>query len=70
MTAKEFFDDLIKYEIPVTIFLVCGVKLQGVLVSQSEQGFLVEREKQTQFIYHHAISTITAGQPVPEKKAH
>ena len=64
-----FFDYLIEKKIPVTIFLVCGVKLQGVLVSQSEKGFLLQRDAQTQCVYNHAISTVNAGQPVPTLEA-
>ena len=50
--TQSFFKYLIENEVPVTIFLVCGVKLQGVLVSENEKGFLVKRDLQTQFIYH------------------
>ena len=64
--TQSFFKYMIENEVPTTIFLVCGVKLQGILISENEKGFLVRRDSQTQFIYHHAISTITAGRPVPE----
>ena len=67
--SNRFFDYVIEKKVPVTIFLVCGVKLQGVIVSQSEKGFLVQRDSQTQFIYHHAISTVTAGHAVPTLEA-
>ena len=64
--TQSFFKYLIENEVHVTIYLVCGVKLQGVLISENEKGFLVKRDLQTQFIYHHAISTVTAGRNIPE----
>ncbi len=59
--AQELFlTYLWKHKELVTVFLQCGVKLQGVIVGLDAEGFLLQRDHHTQFIYKHAISTILA----------
>ena len=48
----------------MTIFLLYGVKLQGVITGLDPEGILLCRENHTQFVYKHAISTIMPGQPI------
>jgi host factor-I protein len=42
----------------VTIFLVGGVKLQGVVTGFDNFSLVLKRGPQTQLVYKHAISTI------------
>ncbi|HEV2365345.1 MAG TPA: RNA chaperone Hfq [Caulobacteraceae bacterium] len=49
---------------PVTMFLVNGVKLQGVIVWFDSFSMLLRRDGQSQLVYKHAISTIMPAQPV------
>ena len=49
---------------PLTIFLVNGVKLQGVVTWFDNFCVLLRRDGQSQLVYKHAISTIMPGQPV------
>ena len=47
-----------KNRIPLTIYLVNGVKLQGVIIWFDKHTILLRRDTTSQLIYKHAISTI------------
>ena len=49
---------------PVTMFLVKGVKLQGIITWFDNFSVMLRRDGQAQLIYKHAISTIMPGQPI------
>tara|TARA_A100001037_G_C14982985_1_gene558955 strand:+ start:441 stop:722 length:282 start_codon:yes stop_codon:yes gene_type:complete len=53
-----FLNNVRKQRVPVTIFLVNGVKLQGSIAWFDNFSIILKRESQTQLIYKHAISTI------------
>ncbi len=53
-----------KSKTPLTIFLVNGVKLQGVVTWFDNFCVLLRRDGQSQLVYKHAISTIMPAQPV------
>ena len=53
-----------KSKTPLTIFLVNGVKLQGVVSWFDNFCVLLRRDGQSQLVYKHAISTIMPAQPV------
>ena len=53
-----------KNKTPLTIFLVNGVKLQGVVTWFDNFCVLLRRDGHSQLVYKHAISTIMPGQPV------
>ena len=59
-----FLNTVRKGKTPLTIFLVNGVKLQGVVTWFDNFCVLLRREGQIQLVYKHAISTIMPGQPV------
>lgn len=48
----------------VTVFLVNGVKLQGVITWFDNFSVLLRRDSHAQLIYKHAISTIMPGGPL------
>ena len=54
----HFLNSLRRAKAPVTIFLVKGVKLQGVVTWFDAFSLLLRREGPTQLLYKHAISTI------------
>ncbi len=58
-----FLNHVRKSKIPVTVFLVNGVKLQGVITSFDNFCVLLRRDGQSQLVYKHAISTIMPSQP-------
>src|SRR3954465_4590237 len=49
---------------PPTIFLVNGVKLQGVVTWFDNFCVLLRRDGHSQLVYKHAISTIMPGHPI------
>lgn len=57
-----FLNLLRKNKIPVTMFLVKGVKLQGIVTWFDNFSILLRRDGQSQLVYKHAISTIMPGQ--------
>lgn len=59
-----FLNSVRRAKIPLTIFLVNGVKLQGVVTWFDNFCVLLRRDGQSQLVYKHAISTIMPSQPV------
>ena len=59
-----FLNSVRKSKTPLTIFLVNGVKLQGVVSWFDNFCVLRRRDGQSQLVYKHAISTIMPAQPV------
>lgn len=59
-----FLNAVRKSKTPLTIFLVNGVKLQGVVTWFDNFCVLLRRDGQAQLVYKHAISTIMPGAPV------
>ena len=53
-----FLNSLRRSKTPVTLFLVKGVKLQGIVTWFDNFSVLLRRDGQSQLIYKHAISTI------------
>lgn len=66
-----FLNYIRKQKTPVTIFLVNGVKLQGIVTWFDNFSVLLRRDGHTQLVYKHAISTVMPSTPVqlfePEK---
>ena len=67
-----FLNAIRKETMPVTVFLVNAVKLQGVITWFDNFSMLLRRESHAQLIYKHAISTIMPSGPLklfdPEEK--
>jgi len=59
-----FLNHIRKNKVPVTIFLVNGVKLQGVVTWFDNFCVLLRRDGQSQLVYKHAISTVMPSQPI------
>ena len=59
-----FLNLLRKNKTPVTMFLVKGVKLQGIVTWFDNFSILLRRDGQSQLVYKHAISTIMPGGPI------
>ena len=59
-----FLNSVRKTKTPLTIFLVNGVKLQGVVSWFDNFCVLLRRDGQSQLVYKHAISTIMPAHPV------
>jgi len=59
-----FLNYVRKNKTPVTVFLVNGVKLQGVITWFDNFSVLLRRDAHSQLVYKHAISTIMPASPV------
>jgi host factor-I protein len=59
-----FLNSLRKSKTPVTMFLVKGVKLQGIITWFDNFSVLLRRDGQSQLIYKHAISTVMPAHSV------
>ena len=53
-----FLNHMRKTKTPVTMFLVKGVKLQGIITWFDNFSVLLRRDGHAQLIYKHAISTV------------
>ncbi|WP_309627381.1 RNA chaperone Hfq [Brevundimonas sp.] len=58
-----FLNSVRKTKTPLTIFLVNGVKLQGIVTWFDNFCVLLRRDGQSQLVYKHAISTIQPDEP-------
>jgi RNA chaperone Hfq len=63
-SARHFSQSRPQSKIPLTIFLVNGVKLQGVVTWFDNFCVLLRRDGHSQLVYKHAISTIMPGHPI------
>ncbi len=61
---ETFLNYVRKNKIPLTIFLINGVKLQGVVTWFDNFSVLLRRDGHSQLVYKHAISTIMPNAPV------
>jgi host factor-I protein len=59
-----FLNTVRRTKTPVTMFLVNGVKLQGVITWFDNFSVLLRRDGLAQLVYKHAISTIMPSGPI------
>jgi host factor-I protein len=59
-----FLNAVRKQKTPVTMFLINGVKLQGVITWFDNFSVLLRRDGHSQLVYKHAISTVMPAVPV------
>ena len=60
----RFLNEVRKTKTPLTIFLINGVKLQGVVTWFDNFCVLLRRDGHSQLVYKHAISTIMPSAPI------
>ncbi len=59
-----FLNSVRKSKTPLTVFLINGVKLQGVITWFDNFCVLLRRDGNSQLVYKHAISTVMPSTPV------
>ncbi len=59
-----FLNNIRKNKVPVTVFLVNGVKLQGIVTWFDNFCVLLRRDAHSQLVYKHAISTVMPAHPL------
>jgi len=69
MLQDPFLNTLRKEHVPVSIYLVNGIKLQG-QVDSFDQYVILLKNTVTQMVYKHAISTIVPGRSVSLSQNH
>src|SRR4051795_5696483 len=62
----HFLNSIRRAKLPVTIFLVKGIKLQGVVTWFDSFSLLLRREGAAQLVYKHSISTIMPADALPD----
>ena len=63
---EHFLNSVRRSKSPATLFLVKGVKLQGVITWFDNFSLLLRRDGTSQLVYKHAISTIMPIKPFTE----
>ncbi len=59
-----FLNAVRKEKAMVTVFLVNGVKLQGIVTWFDNFSLLLKRDVISQLVYKHAISTVMPNEPI------
>ena len=59
-----FLNNVRKNKAPVTVFLVNGVKLQGIITWFDNFCVFLRRDGHSQLVYKHAISTVMPVSPI------
>ena len=60
----EMLDEIVEEKIPVTLFLMNGFQLRGMILDHDDAVVVLEVESRQQIIYKHAVSTITPIRPL------
>ena len=61
---NKFIKKLIDTKAQVTVFLINGIKLSGVITENDESTLYLQRDQHTQLVYKNAISTIMPIDPI------
>ncbi|MBQ8708623.1 MAG: RNA chaperone Hfq [Succinivibrionaceae bacterium] len=64
LIQDPFLNEIRREKIPVSIFLVNGIKLQGFVESFDQFVVLLKNNVCQQLVYKHAISTIVPTRPI------
>ena len=59
-----FLMHLQEHSVPVTVFLITGIRLQGYITRFDNYGVALTRDHHTQFVYKRVISTINPMVPI------
>ncbi len=61
---QKFLEYVCAHKLPLTVFLVNGVKLHGQISEIDDASVVLSRAEHSQLVYRHAISTIMPDAPV------
>jgi host factor-I protein len=59
-----FLKHVQEHGVPVMVFLMSGIKLEGYITRYDNYGVTLTRDHQTQFVYKHVISSINPLTPI------
>lgn len=64
----DLLNEIVDEKVPVTIFLMNGFQIRGMIADHDDAIVVVETDGKQQLIYKHAISTITPFRPLKALK--
>lgn len=64
----DLLDQMVDGAMPVTVYLINGFQLRGVIVDHDDAVILLVTEGKQQMLYKHALSTISPLRPVKVNK--
>ena len=60
----ELLDEITEQKIPVTVFLMNGFQIRGMILDHDDAVLVLEADGKQQIIYKHAVSTIIPFRPL------
>lgn len=60
----EMIDEITEQKIPVTIFLMNGFQIRGMIMDHDDAVLVLEVDSKQQIVYKHAVSTIIPFRPL------
>lgn len=60
----EMLDEITEQKIPVTVFLMNGFQIRGMIMDHDDAVLVLEADGKQQIIYKHAVSTIIPFRPL------
>lgn len=69
-TPDALLESWAEQGLPVLMFLVNGVKLQGIITSLTPTALVLHRDGHDQVVYKHAISTTSLAQATAQPRVH
>lgn len=60
----ELLDEITEQKIPVTVFLMNGFQIRGMILDHDDAVLVLEADGKQQIIYKHAVSTIIPLRPL------
>lgn len=60
----EMIDEITEQKIPVTVFLMNGFQIRGMIMDHDDAVLVLEADGKQQIVYKHAVSTIIPFRPL------
>lgn len=64
----SFLEALRAHQVPVSIFLISGIKLHGV-IDRVDMSVILLKNTITQMVFKHAISTVVPARPLSAEES-
>lgn len=64
----DLLNEIVDEKIPVTVFLMNGFQIRGIVADHDDAVIVIETEGKQQIVYKHAVSTITPIRPLKTLK--
>ena len=60
----KMLDEITEQKIPVTVFLMNGFQIRGMILDHDDAVLVLEADSKQQIVYKHAVSTIIPFRPL------